>query len=283
MSGAPALLELCSDPRLLSLEAMRPAPARVFLWGELPPGPSVAIVGTRNPSPEGAESARRLARELAERGVVVVSGGALGIDTEAHAGALEGGGKTVVFAPAWLDHAYPKENERLFDRVLAAGGGYVCLAKPSTRARPGQFFRRNEALVAYSAFLVVGECGYQSGTKNSVKHARRLKRPIAVLPSRFGIGLGSNALLNEGAQAVLSTDWLMAQIGFPAKLRTRAKPPPADPILGAMTLGARTIDEICDRTGLAAGSVQHQILLLTLEGRVREDDRGLLRYDPGPE
>lgn len=232
---------------------------------------------------EGAESARRLARELAGRGVVIVSGGALGIDSEAHAGALEAGGKTVVFAPAWLHHAYPKENEELFKRILARGGGYVCLAKATTQARPGQFFRRNEALVAYSALLVAGECGHKSGTKNAVKHAFRLNRPVAVLPSRFGdgVGLGSNALLNEGAKAVLSSEWVLGQLGIAE--RTRSKTVPVDPVQRALALGARTIDEICERAGLDAAVVQHQILLLTLAGLVREDDRGLLRYDPGRE
>lgn len=262
---------------------MRPPPVRVFLWGELPEGPKVAIVGTRSPSAEGAESARRLARELAEQGVVIVSGGALGIDSEAHSGALEARGKTVVFAPAWLDRAYPKENEALFERVLAGGGAYVCFAKPATQARPGQFFRRNEALVAYSTILVVGECEHKSGTKNAVKHARRLNRTIAVLPSRFGAGagLGSNALLNEGAKVVLSSEWVLRQIDAPRTGRSPALP--ADPILQELALGASTVDELCERTGLEAATVQHRVLLLTLEGRVREDERGLLRYDPGPE
>lgn len=261
---------------------MHQPPLRVFLWGELPEGPTVAIVGTRTPSPGGAEAARKLARELAERGIVVVSGGALGIDSEAHQGALEAGGKTIVFAPAWLPRAYPKENEQLFLRVLEAGGGYVCLAQEKTTARPAQFFRRNEALVAYSRFVVVGECGYKSGTQNTVKHARRLKRPLGVLPSRFGEegGIGSNALMNEGAEAVLSTDWLLRRLGW---ARTRpSRDRPQDPVTMALLLGARTVDEVCETTGLEAPLVQHRILLLTLEGRVAEDERGLLRYDPGP-
>jgi DNA processing protein len=280
--ASPSTLLVGSDPRVACLGAMSQPPSRVFLWGELPEGPTVAIVGTRSPSEAGAESARRLARELAERGVVIVSGGALGIDSEAHQGALEAGGKTIVFAPAWLHHAYPKENEELFARVLDAGGGYLCLAQEKAAARPAQFFRRNEALVAYSRLLVVGECGFKSGTQNSVKHARRLKKPIGVLPSRFGeeAGLGSNALLNEGADAVLSTDWLLRRLGL-----SRARPArkrPEDPVARALFLGARTVDEICEATGLAAPLVQHRILLLTLEGRVAEDERGLLRYDPDP-
>src|SRR6266849_4277344 len=101
--------------RLAHLEA---PPERLFLRGELPRGPAVAIVGTRHPTTRGAEYARELAFELAQAGVAVLSGGAEGIDTEAHRGALAAGGVTVVVAPAGFEHPFPEQNAELFRAVV---------------------------------------------------------------------------------------------------------------------------------------------------------------------
>src|SRR5690349_16038965 len=93
--------------RLAALRLLRRVPPSVFVWGELPLRPWVSIVGTRKPSAAGEQAAFQLARQLAEVGVCVLSGGAVGIDAAAHRGALAGGGATMVVAPTWLGRAYP--------------------------------------------------------------------------------------------------------------------------------------------------------------------------------
>src|SRR5690242_19002608 len=99
-------------------------PTRVHLFGELPQGPAVAIVGTRHPTLEARRFACRLATDLGRAGVAVLSGGAKGIDHAAHLGALRGRGTTVVVAPAGFHAPFPKEHAATFERVLERGGAY---------------------------------------------------------------------------------------------------------------------------------------------------------------
>ena len=152
--------------RLADLEK---PPERLYLRGELPRGPTVAIVGTRHSTREYEGYARTLARDLAEAGIAVLSGGAKGIDTQAHWGALDAGGVTVVVAPAGFDRPFPAKNAELFRRVVDGGGAYLSLVDAGTPATSGIFFRRNECLVALAHVVVVVEARFRGGALNSAK------------------------------------------------------------------------------------------------------------------
>jgi DNA processing protein len=182
--GEPRELTLASLPEGLAELASPPTVA--YVWGPLPPAPWVSIVGTRTPSPQGTRDAFHLARRLARSGVTVASGGARGVDSAAHLGALAGRGRTIVIAPTWLPYAYPASNHRLFQRILAGGGAYLTVAEARTRPMKFAFFRRNEVLMALSHATVLGECPLKSGARNAMQHARRLGRPRFALPFRFG-------------------------------------------------------------------------------------------------
>ena len=158
-------------------------PERLYLHGELPRGPAVAIVGTRKATRPARRFARQLAAELSSAGVTILSGGALGIDSEAHRGALHAGGPTVVVAPAGFERPYPPENAPLFESILAAGGAYLSARAPTEAADLGTFFPRNAVLVALAHALVVVEAPVRSGARNAAQCARRLGRPLLVVPS----------------------------------------------------------------------------------------------------
>ena len=113
-------------------------PERLFLRGELPRGPAVAIVGTRYPSARAKMYARTLAKELARAGVAVISGGAKGIDSAAHLGALAVGGATVVVAPAGFKRPFPEKNAALFAQVVEQGGAYLSLVEANVPGEPGR-------------------------------------------------------------------------------------------------------------------------------------------------
>jgi DNA processing protein len=166
----------------------------------------VAIVGTRNPSVEARAYAARLARNLAEQGVAIASGGALGIDTAAHEGALSAGGRTLVVAPSSLDRPYPLENAGLFARVVGEGGGFVSRFESNTPARNPQFFVRNSYLVALCNALVMVEAPLRSGARNAALWARRLQRPFFVVPATpwNPKGLGCIVELKLGARPLYS-------------------------------------------------------------------------------
>lgn len=133
--------------------------------------------------------------ELARRGVVVASGGALGIDTAAHRGALDVGAGTLVIAPASLDRAYPHQNAELFQQIIAQGGGYLALAGSETVATRPAFFARNALLVALASAVVLVEAPIRSGARNAALWARRLGRPLFVVPSPPWHARGYGALL----------------------------------------------------------------------------------------
>lgn len=204
------ILEEWGQPAVLQRQALPPglsglpnAPERAFLWGALPPSPWVSIVGTRSPTKQGFLDAFHLARRLSRAGVTIASGGASGIDSAAHLGALAARGATIVIAPTWLPYAYPISNHRLFQRILRSGGAYLTVAEENTRPMKFAFFRRNEVLMALSHATVLGECPLQSGAKNAMLHARKLGRPRFALPFRFGdkraLGVW-NEIMQQGAE-----------------------------------------------------------------------------------
>ena len=286
--------------RLADLHA---PPQRLYLRGELPRGPAVAIVGTRSSTKEYEDFAFKLARELALAGVAVLSGGAEGIDTQAHLGALDAGGTTVVVAPAGFDHPFPTKNAELFRRVVDSGGAYLSLVPGEVSTDRGAFFERNACLVALSHAVAVVEAGIPSGALNAAAHARRLGRPLFVAPVApwHPRGAGSLAELRRGARLLITVKDLfkalseqnLHAVGTPAEAQRALRPqqesfdftetpPPADAraaVLAALQSGAGTSDEIGLEAGLPAGRVSELILTLRLEGVLVTDPSGRLKID----
>jgi DNA processing protein len=195
-------------PRLSDLK--RP-PNKLYLRGELPRGPAVAIVGTRHPTQRGRQFARDLAAELAARGVAVLSGGATGIDTEAHAGALAADGCTVVVAAAGFDRPFPSQNAELYRTIVEAGGAYLSLVGASVAARRFRFLVRNGVLAALAHVVIVVQAPLQSGARNAAAHARRLGRPLLVVPGApwSEAGAGCAEELRLGARPLTSANQVL--------------------------------------------------------------------------
>jgi len=264
--------------------------------GELPRGPAVAIVGTRYPSKPGSDFAGELARELADRGVAILSGGARGVDTEAHEGALRAGGTTVVVAPAGFLKPFPAGNRALFQRIVDSGGAYLSLAADEAAATQGSFFRRNACLAALAHALVVVEAPFRSGARNAAAFARALGRPFLAVPhapwEKHGEGclleIRLGARLCTGAADVLAElERCLAGRVLPrmaerspvqVSLPFTERPLTTDAIvLDAVRRGARNADEICELSGLGPALVQRHVLTLTLEGELAPDPAGGLR------
>ncbi len=275
-------------------------PMRLYLHGELPRGPVVAVVGTRGPSAEGRAYARSLAAELSAAGVAVASGGAEGIDTAAHEGALDVGGTTLVVAPAGLAKPFPEQNAGLFRRIVERGGAYLSLVPDDAPAFPSTFFPRNGCLVALSHVVIVAEAPFRSGARNAAAWARKLGRPLFVVLhppwSKFGQGcvpeLRAGALPLDRARDVLRllevaghralprplSPWPPVSLGAQGvlPLPARAGEPP-DPVLEALRQGCTHADQIAERTGLSPAAVQRRILTLALSGVLVPDPWGALK------
>lgn len=163
--------------------------------------PLVTVIGTRDPDPLGVALATRIAADLAEQGVGVVSGGALGIDAAAHRGALLADGRTVVVMPAGLEHWYPKRHSALYRDILRAGGALVSPFHPRTPPAGFTFPRRNELLAALADVVVVVQAPAASGALVCAEAALRLGRRVLAVPGSTADrrAQGCNRLLRGGA------------------------------------------------------------------------------------
>ncbi len=184
MNAAVTIREIQLDaedypPRLRTLPD---APAKIWARGALPEDPSVAIVGTRRASRDAIAFTERLAAELAQAGASVVSGGAAGIDTAAHEGALRARGVTIVVQAAPLEAPYPRRNANLFDRVIEQGGGWLSETPPGKHARPFRFLARNRLIAALADVVIVVQAPARSGALSTARWARELERPVLAVP-----------------------------------------------------------------------------------------------------
>ncbi|WP_456451278.1 DNA-processing protein DprA [Hydrogenimonas sp.] len=172
----------------------------------------VSIVGTRRPLSYTKNTIFQLASALAKRKVLVVSGGAMGVDAMAHRGA--GAEHTVAVMACGLEHRYPAVNASLLDEI-AQKGLLLSQFAPGFKARPWSFVVRNELVVALGEVLVVGEAELDSGTMRSVAHALRMGKPIYVLPHRLGESGGTASLLKEKkAEAIYDIEAFAERFGI---------------------------------------------------------------------
>jgi DNA processing protein len=262
-------------PRLADLPD---PPERLYLRGELPRGPAVAVVGTRRASAEALAFTRNFAAELASAGVAILSGGAKGIDTAAHQGALDAGGVTVVVSAAGFDHPFPPQNAELFRKAVETGGAFLSLFPDEAPAKRPSFFARNACLVALAHAVVVTQAPFISGAANAASWARRLGRPLFIVPHSPWVEQGSGAILElrrggrplDRPKEMLTflRDAGLHPLARPvqAELFAASEAADADPVLRALREGAVHADEIVDRTGLSLATVQQRILTLALSG-----------------
>ena len=160
----------------------------------------VAVVGARASDPYGLALARQLGRELALAGFAVVSGGAEGCDYEAHEGALEAGGETIVVLPAGHDHPYPDRHADLFERAQRRGA-VVSPFWPTTTIARSRFLSRNTVIAELSCAVVVVRARARSGSLSTARAARALGKPVGAVPGAIGEALseGCHHLFDEGA------------------------------------------------------------------------------------
>ena len=180
---------------------------------------SIAIVGTRHPSPYGSGVAEMLARDLAARRLLIVSGMARGIDTCAHKGALAARKPTLAVWGTGIDVIYPKENKKLAEEILAAGGALVSEVPIGTFPAPQNFPRRNRILSGLSIGVLVVEAGENSGTRVTARCAAEQNRDLYAVPGNV-TNKGSwtpNTLIKQGAK--LTATWEDVWEDLPSHVR----------------------------------------------------------------
>jgi DNA processing protein len=181
--------------------------------------PGIAVVGTRNPSPYGAGMAELLSRDLANRRLVILSGMARGVDTAAHKGALDAGGKTVAVWGTGIDVIYPKENKKLAENIVASGGTIVSEYPLGTFPAPQNFPIRNRILSGMSVGVLVIEAAEYSGTRITARCAMDQNRDVYAVPGNVTNknAWGPNTLIKQGAK--LTATWEDVWEDLPSGIR----------------------------------------------------------------
>lgn len=167
---------------------------------------SIAIVGTRNPTPYGARIASDFAAGFVDRDWLIVSGGAYGIDTHAHKGALIAEGVTIAVIASGIDINYPAGNERLFSEI-AELGAIVSEVMPGTPAFPSRFLTRNRIIAALSKSTLVVEAAFRSGSLRTARDAAELLRPVMAIPGPINspTSEGTHRLIGERAAEIVTS------------------------------------------------------------------------------
>ncbi|MFH0712785.1 MAG: DNA-processing protein DprA [Candidatus Jorgensenbacteria bacterium] len=262
-------------------------PEQIFYMGSLPNVEEVmvAVVGTRKATSEGMRLAKEIGRDLAEKGITVISGLALGIDSAAHAGALSAGGKTIAVLGNGLDYIYPAQNQNLARKILENKGAIISEYSEGTPSYPNQFLERNRIISGLSLAVVVVEAPIKSGALATAKHALEQGREVFVVPGPAGHPNyeGSHMLLRNGARLVTSASEILEDLkginpdfSIPAKSERTETARVSDRIQLVIFEAIREareplyVDNIVETTKLEPNVVNEKLTSLMLEGLIEE-------------
>ena len=247
--------------------------------------PQLAIVGSRNPTPSGSETAFEFAKYLAQMGLTITSGMALGIDAAAHRGTLAQNGLTIAVAATGLDRVYPAQHESLAHSIIEEG--VIVSEMPiGTRPRAEFFPRRNRIISGLSLGTLVIEAAMQSGSLSTARHSAEQNREVFAIPGSIHSpqSRGCHHLIRQGAKLVETADHVLEEIGAlvvsdkpPAEAEntkeiTKESPVKLDAsyqqLLAAIDFSPQSIDRLIERCGLPAKDVSSMLLILELDGHI---------------
>jgi DNA processing protein len=259
-----ALLEIADPPTLLYVRGRR----------ELLKRPSLAIVGSRHPSPQGVHNGERFAAAFADAGLAIVSGLALGIDAAAHRGALSVKGDTVAFIGTGIDRIYPAHNRELA-LAIGAQGAIVSELPIGTPALAANFPRRNRLISGISRGVLVVEATVQSGSLITARLAGEQGREVFAIPGSIHSpqSRGCHKLIKQGAKLVESAQDVLEELRFGAAPGGDTATPDdaprlANELLTLMGFEPCALDELAARSGMSADALAVMLLHLEFDGRV---------------
>lgn len=291
----PAILEWCAEQNVTivqlqsagyprQLRELPDAPPILFVDGEIRPSDAlaVAIVGTRHATVYGRTQAEKIAYGLAKAGVTIVSGMARGIDSAAHQGALDAGGRTIAVYGCGLRHIYPPENSEL-SRRIAGNGAIVSEFHPQTKPHSGTFPQRNRLISGLSHATLVIEAPERSGSLITARTAYEQGRDVLALPGPVTsrASQGTNLLIRDGATLVRNVDDILECLG------PLASPVPTEEgrdvhrpaevllndrerlVLDAIATEATAIDKVVQNCGLPVPQVLATISVLEVRRLIR--------------
>ena len=252
-------------------------PKVLYSLGTLPAdrGTTVAIVGTRQPTPYGRRVTFDLAYKLAQKGVVVISGLAYGIDAIAHRATLEAKGTTLAVLGNGLDTIYPAAHRQLAMDIISAGGAVLSEYPEGTPAMKHHFLQRNRLVSGLADAVIITEAGERSGTFSTVSHALEQGKEVFAVPGAITNpqSVGPNRLIQQGAHPVTSVEDIL-QVIAPHLLEQPSAPPTGDTpeaslILGLIYTGITHGADILTATKLSPSVYAQTMSLLEISGHIK--------------
>lgn len=266
-----------TQPYLKITECIDDLASKLYYLGKLPETrrPTVAIVGTRKPTAYGREVTARIASDLAKRGVVIVSGMALGVDAIAHTAALDAGGTTIAVLANGLHRYYPATNTQLGNRIVANGGAILSEYEPGVEPREFQFLERNRIVSGLADAVIITEAAARSGTLNTAAHAITQGKDLYVVPGNITspMSAGCNLLLAQGASPLVAIDDLLVKLlpdyQVPSHTRAKGSTPLEQAILDLLASGIRDGDAMLAQVNVSATEFNTALTMLEINGSIR--------------
>lgn len=263
-----SITDPCFENRL---SLVTPAPKKLFYIGNPSvTGPTVAVIGTRKPTPYGKSVTLELAEKLAKRGVVIVSGLALGIDSIAHQGALNVCGRTIAVLANGLDSITPSSHRQLAIRILESDGGLISEYEPGTPPLQYRFLERNRLVSGLSDAVIVTEASAKSGTMNTVMHALSQGRDVYAIPGNISSpsSAGCNKLIEQGAAPIVNINEFVESFCPSTSDITQttllAQSPEEQTIIDLIKNGVNNGEELMKRSKLDAVTFSTTLTMLEL-------------------
>lgn len=233
---------------------------------------TVAIVGTRKPTAYGASVTEKIAYGLAERGVVIVSGLAYGVDALAHQAALKAGGITAAVLGSGVDTVGPAGNRAIAEQMVEQGGTLISEYEPGIPGLQFRFLERNRLVIGLADALVITEASLRSGTINTASHALAQSKDVYVVPGNITspMSAGCNVLIAQGAIPITDIEEFCESIAPRAEARkTMAFTPEEQVIISLIEQGVTDGDVLQTKSGLEATSYLQTVTMLEITGAIR--------------
>lgn len=260
------------------LETLHAPPAELYVAGTLPTTriKSVAIIGSRKPTPYGKEVTYTLAYELARQGIVIISGLAYGVDAIAHKAALEAGGTTIAVLANGLHRIYPSDHTALAEAIVRGGGAVISEKPTGEDARRYDFLKRNRLISGLADAIIVTEATEKSGTLSTVGHALDQNKDIFAVPGPITslLSTGPNRLIQQGAQVVLTAADILEVIALEVQPTQTLLPLGDTPlearIIKSIQQGSVTTDELArDLSDETTTELLQALTMMELKGTLR--------------
>lgn len=258
----------CYPKRLLKI---KDAPTKLYVEGnyQLLNKDSIAIVGTRKSTEYGQKYAKKFAEELSQRGMCIVSGLAVGIDTIAHINSMKEQGKTIAVLGSGFNKIYPEENKLLFNQILENNGCVVSEYPPDEEMDKSNFPKRNRIISGISLGTLVIEATYRSGSTITAKYAIEQRKEVFCIPNRLDISTGysTNLLIKNGANLVMQVEDILQYYCNPNQEQIiQEEYKQIYNLIGSIPISANELSKMAKKT---ISETMQTLTMLELEGHIK--------------